>query len=196
MILPIISSLSRDLFLTVPGELTDGAAALGATRWEIIRGVVLPTTVSGVAAASVLGLGRALGEAIAVTLLIGDGTAIHGSLFAPARQLASRIAYSTRTREQIRRPLALLPGADPARDDVVDEHVAQSDRRPVRRPASAGPMSAISTRPGEVPLFDPTSPLTASGNLRRRAARRARASDIAVGAALFAVAMLGIVVVR
>lgn len=92
MVLPIIAALSRDLFLTVPGELKDGAAALGATRWEIIRGVVLPTTVSGVAAATVLGLGRALGEAIAVTQMIGDGAGIHASLFLPGNSLASRIA--------------------------------------------------------------------------------------------------------
>ena len=52
MVLPIIASLSRDLFLTVPAELQDGAAALGSTRWEVIRGVVLPTTASGVAAAA------------------------------------------------------------------------------------------------------------------------------------------------
>src|SRR5205085_3786286 len=62
MVLPIIASLSRDLFLTVPSELKEGAEALGATRWEVIRGVVLPTTISGVAAATVLGRGRALGE--------------------------------------------------------------------------------------------------------------------------------------
>lgn len=92
MVLPIIAALSRDLFLTVPQELTDGAAALGATRGEIIRGIVLPTTVSGVAAATVLGLGRALGEAIAVTQMIGDGAGIHSSLFLPGTSLASRIA--------------------------------------------------------------------------------------------------------
>ncbi|MFZ0091490.1 MAG: phosphate ABC transporter permease subunit PstC [Solirubrobacteraceae bacterium] len=92
MILPIVAALSRDLFLTVPGELTDGAAALGATRWEIIRGVVLPSTASGVAAATVLGLGRALGEAIAVLQVIGDGAGIHSSLFLPGISLASRIA--------------------------------------------------------------------------------------------------------
>lgn len=91
MVLPIIAALSRDLFLTVPQELKDGAAALGATRWEIIRGVVLPTTVSGVAAATVLGLGRALGEAIAVTQMIGDGALIHSSLFLPGNSLASRL---------------------------------------------------------------------------------------------------------
>ncbi len=92
MILPIIAALSRDLFLTVPTDLKDGAAALGATRWEIIRGVVLPTTISGVAAATVLGLGRALGEAIAVLQIIGDGTGIHGSLFMPGISLASSVA--------------------------------------------------------------------------------------------------------
>jgi phosphate transport system permease protein len=92
MVLPIIASLSRDLFSTVPGELKDGATALGATRWEVIRGVVLPTTSSGVAAATVLGLGRALGEAIAVAQVIGDGDGIHASLFQPGATLTSRIA--------------------------------------------------------------------------------------------------------
>src|SRR5579859_4318863 len=92
MILPIISALSRDLFITVPRELEDGAEALGATRWEVIRGIILPSTASGVAAAAVLALGRALGEAIAVSLVIGDVTAIHASIFSPASTLAERIA--------------------------------------------------------------------------------------------------------
>jgi phosphate transport system permease protein len=92
MILPIISALSRDLFLTVPRELKEGAEALGATRWEVIRGVVLPSTISGVSAAMVLGLGRALGEAIAVSLVIGDAAGIHTSLFQPGSTLAERIA--------------------------------------------------------------------------------------------------------
>jgi phosphate transport system permease protein len=93
MILPIIASLSRDLFLTVPRELKEGAEALGATRFEVIRGVVLSTTVSGVVAAAVLGLGRALGEAIAVSYVIGNATgAIHASLFQPGDSLAALIA--------------------------------------------------------------------------------------------------------
>jgi phosphate transport system permease protein len=92
MIVPIVASLSRDLFLTVPRELQDGAAALGATRWETIRGVVLPSTASGVTAAAFLGLGRALGEAIAVTQVIGGGNAIHASLFQTGDTMASRIA--------------------------------------------------------------------------------------------------------
>jgi phosphate transport system permease protein len=92
MIIPIISSISRDLFLAVPRDIQDGASALGATRWEVIRGVVMPSTTSGLVAASLLGLGRALGEAIAVTQVIGDGTAIHKSLFETGDTLASRIA--------------------------------------------------------------------------------------------------------
>ena len=92
MVVPIVASLSRDLFLTVPRELKEGAVALGATDWEVTRGVVLPTTFSGVVAASFLGLGRALGEAIAVTQVIGAGNVIHASLFQPGDTLASRIA--------------------------------------------------------------------------------------------------------
>ena len=92
MVVPIIAALSRDLFLTVPQELQDGGYALGATRWEVIRGVVLPSTAPGVIAASVLGLGRALGEAIAVTQVIGDGQQIHGSLFGTGDTFGSRLA--------------------------------------------------------------------------------------------------------
>ncbi|HET9104854.1 MAG TPA: phosphate ABC transporter permease subunit PstC [Solirubrobacteraceae bacterium] len=91
MVVPIVAALSRDLFLTVPRELQDGAYALGATRWEVIRGVVLPSTAPGVIASSVLGLGRALGEAIAVTQVIGDGQQIHASLFGTADTFASRL---------------------------------------------------------------------------------------------------------
>jgi phosphate transport system permease protein len=92
MIVPIIASISRDLFLSVPRDVQDGASALGATRWEVVRGVVLPTTASGVVAASLLGLGRALGEAIAVTQVIGAGSAIKASLFETGDTLAARIA--------------------------------------------------------------------------------------------------------
>jgi phosphate transport system permease protein len=92
MVVPIIASISRDLFLSVPRELQDGATALGATPWEVLRGVVLPSSTSGIAAAAFLGLGRALGEAIAVTQVIGAGNFIHASLFQTGDTLASRIA--------------------------------------------------------------------------------------------------------
>src|SRR3954454_20038456 len=92
MVIPIIASISRDLFRSVPAELQDGAAALGATRWEVVRGIVLPTTSSGVVAACLLGLGRALGEAIAVSQVIGAGSELQSSLFKTGDTLASRIA--------------------------------------------------------------------------------------------------------
>jgi phosphate transport system permease protein len=92
MVVPIIASISRDLFLTVPSELQDGAIALGATQWEVVRGVILPTTLSGVVSAALLGLGRALGEAIAVAQVIGAGNVVHSSLFETGDTMASRIA--------------------------------------------------------------------------------------------------------
>jgi phosphate transport system permease protein len=70
MILPIISSVSREVFRRVPQDQVEAALALGATRWEMIRLAVLPLGRSGVVAASILGLGRALGETIAVTMLL------------------------------------------------------------------------------------------------------------------------------
>jgi phosphate transport system permease protein len=94
MVVPIIASICRELFLQVPSELEDGALALGATRWEMVRGVILPATRSGIAAAIILGLGRALGEAIAVTQVIGGGTAITRNIFGPGDTLASKIAAS------------------------------------------------------------------------------------------------------
>lgn len=92
MILPIVSSISRELFLGVPHDLKEGALALGATRWEMVRGVVLPYARGGIAAALILGLGRAIGEAIAVTQVIGGGVFIHWSLFDGGDTLASKIA--------------------------------------------------------------------------------------------------------
>jgi phosphate transport system permease protein len=94
MIVPIVASISRELFLGVPRELEEGALALGTTRWEMVRGVILPATRSGIAAALILGLGRALGEAIAVTQVSGGGTRIGWSLFPPADTLASKLASS------------------------------------------------------------------------------------------------------
>jgi phosphate transport system permease protein len=94
MIVPIVASISRELFLGVPRELEEGALALGTTRWEMVRGVILPATRSGIAAAVILGLGRALGEAIAVTQVVGGGTRIGWSLFPPADTLASKLASS------------------------------------------------------------------------------------------------------
>jgi phosphate transport system permease protein len=71
MIVPIITSIVREVFQTVPINEKNGALALGATRWEMIQGVVFPHSTGGIVGAVMLGLGRAMGETIAVTLLIG-----------------------------------------------------------------------------------------------------------------------------
>jgi phosphate transport system permease protein len=92
MVVPITSSICRELFLGVPTELEEGALALGATRWEMVRGVILPYTRTGVSAAVILGFGRAIGEAIAVSQVIGAGHGIHWSLFATGDTLASKLA--------------------------------------------------------------------------------------------------------
>jgi phosphate transport system permease protein len=94
MILPIIASISRELFLGVPSELKEGALGLGTTRWEMIRGVVFPYTRGGVAAAMILGYGRAIGEAIAVALVIGSFTGISANIFNPGNTLAAWIAQN------------------------------------------------------------------------------------------------------
>jgi phosphate transport system permease protein len=92
MIVPITASITRELFKAVPSELKEGAYGLGLTRWEMVRGVVFPYTRGGVVAAVLLGMGRAVGEAIAVTQVIGGFTGIPTSLFQPGDTLASRIA--------------------------------------------------------------------------------------------------------
>ncbi len=92
MAVPIISAVTREVFETVPAELKEGAYALGATRWEMIRMTVLPYARPGIVGGVILGLGRALGEAIAVTQVIGGTQGIHASLFGPGDTLASRVA--------------------------------------------------------------------------------------------------------
>jgi phosphate transport system permease protein len=92
MILPIISSLTRDIMNAVPNSQREAVLALGATRWEMIRIGVLRNSRIGIVGAIMLGLGRALGETMAVTMVIGNHPNISKSLFAPANTLASVIA--------------------------------------------------------------------------------------------------------
>jgi phosphate transport system permease protein len=92
MTIPITSSICRELFIGVPHELEEGAIGLGATRWEMVKTVVVPTVRGGVVAAIILGLGRALGEAIAVTQVIGNFIPLHSSILEPGDTLASRVA--------------------------------------------------------------------------------------------------------
>lgn len=92
MITPIITSVTREVFATVPSNDKDGALALGATRWEMIRGVVFPHSIGGMVGATMLGLGRAMGETIAVALVIGSTPQITSNLFAGGDAMPAVIA--------------------------------------------------------------------------------------------------------
>jgi phosphate transport system permease protein len=92
MIFPVISSISRDVMKAVPVHQREAALALGATRWEMLRIGVLRNARIGIVGSVILGLGRALGETMAVTMVIGNHPDISRNLFAPAHTLASVIA--------------------------------------------------------------------------------------------------------
>ena len=92
MILPFIASVMRDVFAIVPPVLRESAYGMGCTTWEVVRYIVLPYTQKGVIGGVMLGLGRALGETMAVTFVIGNSQKISASLFAPGSSIASTLA--------------------------------------------------------------------------------------------------------
>jgi phosphate transport system permease protein len=92
MVLPYISAVTREVLMAVPRSQREAALALGATRWEVIWDAVLPYARSGIIGGVILGLGRALGETMAVTMVIGNRHEISASLFAPGYTMASMIA--------------------------------------------------------------------------------------------------------
>jgi phosphate transport system permease protein len=92
MVIPFIASVMRDVFEIVPPLLKESAYALGATTWEVVWHVVLPYTKVGVVGGILLGLGRALGETMAVTFVIGNAFQLYTSLLAPGNSIASALA--------------------------------------------------------------------------------------------------------
>ncbi len=92
MILPTIAAISRDAIINVPGGLRQAAVGLGATRWEAILQIVLPAASSGIIGGIMLALGRALGETMAVTMLIGNANKVDFSVFAPSNTVSSLLA--------------------------------------------------------------------------------------------------------
>jgi phosphate transport system permease protein len=92
MVIPFISSVARDVFNAVPTSLKEAAVALGSTRWEILRRVTLPYTRSAIIGAVFLGLGRALGETMAVTFVLGNAHDLSASLLMPSNSIAATIA--------------------------------------------------------------------------------------------------------
>lgn len=92
MVIPFISAVMRDVFETVPAVLKESTYALGATTWEVVWNIVLPYAKTGVAGGIMLGLGRALGETMAVTFVIGNAHELNGSLLAPGNTISSNLA--------------------------------------------------------------------------------------------------------
>lgn len=92
MILPIITAISRDALISIPPSLRQAAVGLGATRWETIFKVLIPAAFSGIVSAVMLALGRAMGETMAVTMIIGNANSINISLFAPSNTISSLLA--------------------------------------------------------------------------------------------------------
>jgi len=92
MVIPFMSAVMRDMFEVVPPVLKESAYGIGATTWEVVRHVVLPYTKVGVVGGIMLGLGRALGETMAVTFVIGNANRIHASLFMPGNTISSSLA--------------------------------------------------------------------------------------------------------
>jgi phosphate transport system permease protein len=94
MILPTVAAISQDSLLAVPYKVKEAAYGMGATRWEVILKVLLPTAYHGIFGALVLGLGRALGETMALAMLVGNSNQISLSLFSPANTLAALLALN------------------------------------------------------------------------------------------------------
>ncbi|MBV8704917.1 MAG: phosphate ABC transporter permease subunit PstC [Acetobacteraceae bacterium] len=92
MVIPFISAVMRDVFALVPGQLREAAFAVGATRWEVVRKVVLPYTSAAVIGGIFLGLGRALGETMAVTFVLGNAHDLSASLLMPGNSISAAIA--------------------------------------------------------------------------------------------------------
>jgi phosphate ABC transporter permease protein PstC len=111
MIVPIVSAISREVIATVPADHKEASLALGATRWEMIKMAILPYSRRGITGAAMLGLGRAIGETIAVTLVIGNAPTIGKQIFDQGYTLAAVIAneFGEAANDQLHR--AALIGA-------------------------------------------------------------------------------------
>ena len=96
MILPTVSAISRDALSSVPPKLREAAYGLGATRWEAVLGVIIPTATTGIFGSILLAFGRALGETMALAMLVGNANVISWSLFSPGNTLAALLGQQLR----------------------------------------------------------------------------------------------------
>jgi phosphate transport system permease protein len=108
MIIPIVAAVTREVFAATPRLQREAVQALGGTRWDVVRRVVLPLGRTGIVAAVLLGLGRAIGETIAVTMVVGNNPLAGGSIFSPGYTLASVIANEFNEATETLHPEALI----------------------------------------------------------------------------------------
>ena len=133
MIIPFIASIARDILDQIPSVLRESAYGIGCTTWEVVRNVLLPQAGVSIIGAVMLGLGRALGETMAVTFVVGNANRLSGSLFDPGSTIASRIANEFN--EAIGLQLNALHGAGL---HPVPGHVRRARARAVPRVAREG----------------------------------------------------------
>ena len=199
MILPTMVAISRDVLVVVPSEQVEGPMALGATRWQVLRKVVVPGARTGILGAFTLATGRALGETVAVAMVIGNAPYIAHSLKSPAATLPSLIVnnFGESTGTELERPVRRRPGAPGHRHPgqlgrplagVVDRRcrgrvggrqvtTVLDDSRPTRRSNGGGrsrPRRRSSLRPSEAGIGGGARHLLAVPGHRRGPAGRRR----------------------
>jgi phosphate ABC transporter permease protein PstC len=139
MILPIVSAISREVMATVPDDHKEAALGLGATRWEMIRTAVLPYCRSGIVGGAMLGLGRAIGETIAVTILIGDAPQLGKHLFGQGYSLAAVIANEFGEAQGLHRSALFAAGLVLFVLTLLVNGIARVLVQRASRPGGAGP---------------------------------------------------------
>ena len=154
MITPIITSITREVFLTVPGNDKDGALALGASRWEMIRGVVLSHSSGGIVGAVMLGLGRAMGETIAIALVIGANPQIVSNLFAAGRgDAGGDRPQPAASHPATSRPRSSASGSCSSGSTIARQRGRQGARGPHRTLEGRG-VTVIEREPTPMPPLD------------------------------------------
>ena len=154
MITPIVTSLSREVIATVPQIDREGAYALGATRWEMIRGAVWPHSQGGIVGAVLLGLGRAMGETIAVALVIGSSAVITSHLFAPGYNMAAVIANQFGEATGVFRAALMGIGVLLFAFTIIINVIAHCGRGALR-PAQEGCLMAVVAEQQQLDLREP-----------------------------------------
>ena len=170
MVLPTVAAVSQDALRLVPYKVKEAAYGMGTTRWEAILRVMLPAASTGIFGALVLGFGRALGETMALAMLIGNSNQISLSLFSPANTLAALLALNFPEAGPQRGPGADVRGAGPARHHARRQHrsarriMAHASREERRTMSDAGRRSAPPPRVADRP---PASARRSSGEPSR-----------------------------